>query len=426
MNIKNVLFCILFSVAFNTNGWTQQMLVENFDNADCGGNTCTCCVINIINDDICLPGWSSSHGSPNTINNEDNLQNLATENLTINGQAVMMSGPLICEGPRGEGLFTNFNFEKGACYKISFRISTNTTFGSFDVHADNGLNHISGCCGTIQTNDPEVINSIPLNSLNTGDFNDWATIDILYTPTENFSQFQFFSRGGWVIVDDLSISKVCPPEILFTDSEIDIPANNYHAANKIIAGTLFLEGFIDSDPNNTTELKAGEFIKIIPQTHITVNGENHFLIKTEPCSSSSECPVIIKPPIQEGGNGILTIINPEGKWEAGPKPIKPLFQGGNGNLELSMKKEEQGNNLQRNIEIYPNPNSGQFTLKLPEIIDKNTSTEVKIYNQFGKLVYQKLLINSTLDLNLSQIPSGIYIVNAKVNNQVYTERLIIQ
>jgi len=423
MNIKNIMLSLLLVVALSTNGWAQN-LVENFDGATCGTNDCLCCIINFIDNSFCLPGWAPSHGSPNTINNEDVLAGIPTENLNISGQAAMMFGS--CAQGGGEGLFTDFNFEKEVCYEISFLLSTDRPFGSFDIFATSNLEaQVGSCCGTPPSNmGSDLIRSIPLNSINTGEFNSWATVNIAYSPEADFDQFLFFPTAGRVIIDNISISEICPTNIIFTSTQTDIPAGNHHASNLVSIGSFATSGFIDSDPNNTTELRAGNSIRILDHTSIVVNGSNHFLMEIEPCTSTSlECTDQNRPYDPLVGKGTLRVVNPEGQWGINSNPS--LSQHPTGDIERRAEEDIEAHSL-NNLDIYPNPSKGQFKLKIPVIPNNNFPAEVMIYNQFGKLVYQQFVSDPIVDIDLSQIPSGIYIVNAKVNDQTFTERLIIQ
>ena len=65
------------------------------------------------------------------------------------------------------------------------------------------------------------------------------------------------------------------------------------------------------------------------------------------------------------------------------------------------------------VNLFPNPNQGQFTIQLEEpITEDNTLT---IYNHYGQLIYQQQLEagSSQTTLGLGQIPSGVYLLELK-------------
>jgi hypothetical protein len=80
------------------------------------------------------------------------------------------------------------------------------------------------------------------------------------------------------------------------------------------------------------------------------------------------------------------------------------------------------------IHIYPNPNSGTFTINSDERLKINNIT---IYNVIGQIVHQvdKLVIDQTsnLQVDLSTIQKGIYFIDIKAEDQkVYRNKIVIQ
>lgn len=70
------------------------------------------------------------------------------------------------------------------------------------------------------------------------------------------------------------------------------------------------------------------------------------------------------------------------------------------------------------ITIFPNPNSGQFTL---EVLDEtNGIASITIANSFGKLVYNETVVKQDFllqkNISISNLPQGFYIVTVKVDD----------
>ncbi|MDX2172122.1 MAG: PKD domain-containing protein [Bacteroidota bacterium] len=77
------------------------------------------------------------------------------------------------------------------------------------------------------------------------------------------------------------------------------------------------------------------------------------------------------------------------------------------------------------FEIYPNPNKGVFEIKL-----KNSINDAKIYvfNILGNLVFesvQDVYSNSQKNINISNVPNGIYFVKIKCDDFDLTKKIII-
>ncbi len=101
-------------------------------------------------------------------------------------------------------------------------------------------------------------------------------------------------------------------------------------------------------------------------------------------------------------NGIRTYSNPNGH------PCM-FFLG----VEQSEKNEGQ-------INIYPNPSNGKYSISFSEIF----SGDVLIYDMIGNLKYSGKASNSIkLDLDLP-VPSGIYLLKLNNGRDIYTQKLI--
>jgi hypothetical protein len=76
--------------------------------------------------------------------------------------------------------------------------------------------------------------------------------------------------------------------------------------------------------------------------------------------------------------------------------------------------------------IYPNPNTGTFTIKTKQI-PMNT-LQVKVYDLRGRTVYQNAfaVASTEMMITLDQIQSGMYLVEVMDGNIKETKRIIVQ
>ncbi len=76
------------------------------------------------------------------------------------------------------------------------------------------------------------------------------------------------------------------------------------------------------------------------------------------------------------------------------------------------------------LNIYPNPATNEVTINLPYLSDY---VIVSIYNTSGIICYYKVYNHqaNNLNIDLSDIENGVYIVVTKFDNNIYTSRLII-
>jgi hypothetical protein len=78
--------------------------------------------------------------------------------------------------------------------------------------------------------------------------------------------------------------------------------------------------------------------------------------------------------------------------------------------------------------IYPNPNNGSFVINMSDL--NVTNAEVSVMDMKGSVVYtaQPTLNggNATLQVDLTNVEAGMYIVSMKLDNKVVTERISVQ
>jgi hypothetical protein len=74
------------------------------------------------------------------------------------------------------------------------------------------------------------------------------------------------------------------------------------------------------------------------------------------------------------------------------------------------------------LNCYPNPSNGQFTLSIPE------TGKLKVYNMLMQEVYNQNITNNenTINLNLQDLPNGLYLLELTSNDQKYLSKIEIQ
>lgn len=77
------------------------------------------------------------------------------------------------------------------------------------------------------------------------------------------------------------------------------------------------------------------------------------------------------------------------------------------------------------LSIYPNPNKGEFVMKLPSQIDANVS--IKIVNQLGVVVSERVVNPSTqtIEFNISPLSKGVYYVNISTGSAQTVKKLVV-
>ncbi len=96
---------------------------------------------------------------------------------------------------------------------------------------------------------------------------------------------------------------------------------------------------------------------------------------------------------------------------------------------LSSIRITAGNDaLSENLNIYPNPTRGTFNIQF--ISDKIDNFEISIVDAFGKVITteeKKAFVGEYIkQLDLSEYPRGIYMVQIKTNDSFVSKRVVLQ
>ena len=70
--------------------------------------------------------------------------------------------------------------------------------------------------------------------------------------------------------------------------------------------------------------------------------------------------------------------------------------------------------------VYPNPNTGQFT------IQADTEIELKLFNALGQLIRNlKLETLNNYKADVVDLSSGVYLISGKKNNKYYNMKIVV-
>lgn len=103
--------------------------------------------------------------------------------------------------------------------------------------------------------------------------------------------------------------------------------------------------------------------------------------------------------------------------------IDPTIHGGISNNCVQVSIDEATYNTD-NISIFPNPNSGNFTINLVAEIQKG---KLEIFNMQGEMIFKEQIANqSKIDINLKSISAGIYLLKLFDHEKQYSYKFIIE
>jgi Secretion system C-terminal sorting domain len=93
----------------------------------------------------------------------------------------------------------------------------------------------------------------------------------------------------------------------------------------------------------------------------------------------------------------------------------------NGNPYLLLKRNSNKTKNQ-DIDIYPNPTNGELYLTLKE---ESSVIDVTISNTNGQIVFNKVYSETVGELNISNLPKGVYIVSVKTNESKFSKKVVL-
>lgn len=88
--------------------------------------------------------------------------------------------------------------------------------------------------------------------------------------------------------------------------------------------------------------------------------------------------------------------------------------------DIELLSEIEDNNKEISIEIFPNPNNGQFELHLPF----NEIAEIRLFDLSGKVVYAQKSNNKVVKFDLD-LSAGVYILKANTSAEQSIKRVVI-
>lgn len=77
----------------------------------------------------------------------------------------------------------------------------------------------------------------------------------------------------------------------------------------------------------------------------------------------------------------------------------------------------------KSIHIYPNPTKGPIKIEVLGFEDKDTGN-ISVFDLAGHNLFQKKIITSFTEVDLSSKPSGIYILQIQLNQEYSTWKII--
>jgi hypothetical protein len=389
-------FIILFSTQANS-----QILDGNLEDYDSGCGQSPTWMGSTPNSDIQIHegcsngGWFVSHGTPQ----------IAFESGG-NKSIYMWAGqwPDQPSFTGGEGVYQRcLDFLEGKSYTINFRLKmrTGTLTGiasvmeKFKIVLTNDLVH-SGDDGTavplgLHYLTPNVSGQLIAQVENISDTN-WFNYSFSFIPDDNYTRIWFYPEQTNLMVS-----------VFLDDVSFSCETNEVYTNNSNLPQVTGVSDFISASTN----------VNVLPGQDVIFTAGNYIDIQSGfyAMEGSAFCAII------EGCESPFPFCFPSGLGGSGM--IGQSVRSYSGSVESS-EMEKFG------LQLYPNPNNGQFTIQLTDIDPKEVKL-VEVYDVTGKSIFKQGAIQSTtLNIDISNQRKGMYIVRVVTENQSFTERIFKQ
>ncbi|MBK9478614.1 MAG: T9SS type A sorting domain-containing protein [Bacteroidetes bacterium] len=154
-------------------------------------------------------------------------------------------------------------------------------------------------------------------------------------------------------------------------------------------------------PGATSKITASQQIILNSEFNASYNSEVHIFI-----SESQECPTFSSFAKMAQVKNILTNESSENEI----KNIEILFNNISERFELN---------------VTPNPTEGKFLLKLVDLGSVQQQFEVKIFDMYGKKIYESIESNRSIFLDISMHPIGVYTLQVILNGNSLIKKILL-
>jgi hypothetical protein len=417
--MKKYLVCISILLCYDNKAQTCTPLNTNPTFATI--NSGIVCNQNSCSGPTCAANWFTSHGSPDILGSGTGGDPI---NNDVNNYALMWASPSTSAQSLGEGLYSNFSFASRKAYRvrISYASDLSASYAGFRVFATTGLSGAASTnaltCHTSPS--PITMQQIGIDQVSIGSS---GIANLEFLANANYSQiwiYPFYTiydgthqQITWTVdyVNiDTCVSPLCFTSLIYNNGTLPVGTTQGTVFN--IGSTAGTGGFgiVQNDPYNYTSIEASQEINLLPEFMASLEPdlfENwEFNAKIIPCSTGGSQSRALSQQVFTG-----------------------LYPGYKSQV-LDSSSYNAPALAEQGFTVFPNPVTTKTNLLL---VPKESGTfNILVMNSLGVIV-QNLTHNVSskvgkqqVELDLSKLSAGVYIVQVKNKNGTTLSKKIIK
>lgn len=222
------------------------------------------------------------------------------------------------------------------------------------------------------------------------------------------------------------IPQIAVSEVRLNSTQLSLPVGESRMLNASVLpenATNQNISWSSSDNTITTIDESGKVTAI-------AEGTATITVTTEDGGKTATCQVTVKKDNENPGGG-----DEDEEWEDGDYNIEFVYDASGNRIQRKeiiletraapTKEPEIFEEIikQHTVKIYPNPTEGQLAVEISDI-NEIKSGNLSIYSIQGQMVMKKSINQIKTDLDISQQPSGTYILHININGETSTWKIL--
>ena len=177
--------------------------------------------------------------------------------------------------------------------------------------------------------------------------------------------------------------------------------------------------------NGNGNLLSDQFLTVIASEDIVIQPGFHAAEGSTFSAKIVECPELPETKNRAKGDNVQIMDVNETMTSCYEYEKESEISDSNSKVYTDKLEVEGIPNIELSINIFPNPSQGEINIEFDGNVNRYIS--FSLYDFLGKEVYSNKTINSnTINVDVSRLPKGIYILVCQIEHNLITEKVIVE